>query len=1223
MSSQRPPRSLSELRESSREQLANISPDEYSIRTWISTAKVAFETAERHWREGSHEGRHDKVEEAYLDFKKAAGIMHIITKHHRYAGMQAERQGDHVAFFELQAMLKDAALVNKKVVSWLEEADARLAASSAKSQTSAQRAPPVDTRARQDSVSDLIDGYGSPTRPPTSPPKNSLPPTRPPPITTPSGGQVQTVAERLANLRANGATGMTSFQVANRTTSAVPAPSHSTSTKFRANGTDSSATQIPPAKPPKPVGLSTGRTPPTSPRSTTTELAGESFSERTGSAPPILGQKNGYSATSTENRDTSDLSARLRNLRPSANANVAANVPSASSTYSVDDEPPSPNRFPSLDDFEKQVGSSSAHSSVSASPFFTSTRLDGAGMPASTGKGALLDKETFEREQRERAEQIARLSASLNGQTSSPATSVEPPISTPGPAVQSPRPPPTASSSRSFQIPHSLEVRPLDFFSYLKTSQAESGSGPRVLILDVRTREEYDAGRIRGETVCLEPIILRDGVSSTQIEDALSLSPSYESSLFSARQFYDLVVVYDRSSIALPQAPPTDTTSSAQRALYNLITAIYEREFTKSLKRQPMLLRGGWDAWERHVGAAGSAGTAVQARLATSGDPSDLSSTDVTAKKAENRRAAVLPGRNGSDPSSIQNGFGSSVPSSIPYHAPAARQFTSSSSNYPQSFSKGNGVLASGVVSPRLAMPPVAAQLQRNGSIPEYDPFVPLSSASSHPQSPYKSFGAAYSDGALSPTPIARTRSDLQDSGTYPTSGSMDYSKTSLDYARPSIDYPQIGPRGTPPAGQPLRPHRPAPPPPVPAPHSLVPSVPLTRPPIAKPAPMRSNSSFSSMHIPSYSSAHSQFPTSMNFDDNSLGLTGLKNLGNTCYMNSTIQCLSAAIPFARYFTNGAYRKDINEYNPLGTKGALANAVGELIRALWAQEYSYLAPVTFREAISRVAPQFRSSDQQDAQEFLGFLLDGLHEDCNYVLKKPPAIEMTPEREHDLETLPPQVMSEREWQIYKMRNDSFIVQCFQGQFRNQLRCLTCHKTSTTYNTFMPLSVPIPTHRGLHRVTLMSCLEAFVKDEILDQDDAWHCPRCKKNRKAVKKLSLSKLPPILVIHLKRFSFQGPFSNKIETQVHYPLTGLDLTPFIPPPLMDQKSGSHGSSRRFEYDLFGVTNHYGNLSSGHYTAFIRNRRDWYNIGDSKVSPCDPNLVQSAKSAYILYYALR
>jgi len=149
---------------------------------------------------------------------------------------------------------------------------------------------------------------------------------------------------------------------------------------------------------------------------------------------------------------------------------------------------------------------------------------------------------------------------------------------------------------------------------------------------------------------------------------------------------------------------------------------------------------------------------------------------------------------------------------------------------------------------------------------------------------------------------VPRTRSDLQDLSAYSRGGSGDYSKPSLNYSRPSIDYPQIGSRQAPPVNEALRPHRPAPAPPPPQSQSLVPSVPLTRPPLAKPAPMRSNSSFSSMHLPSYSSSHSQFPTTnMSFDDSMIGLSGLKNLGNTCYMNSTIQCLSAAIPFARYF----------------------------------------------------------------------------------------------------------------------------------------------------------------------------------------------------------------------------------------------------------------------------------------------------------------------------------
>lgn len=72
-----------------------------------------------------------------------------------------------------------------------------------------------------------------------------------------------------------------------------------------------------------------------------------------------------------------------------------------------------------------------------------------------------------------------------------------------------------------------------------------------------------------------------------------------------------------------------------------------------------------------------------------------------------------------------------------------------------------------------------------------------------------------------------------------------------------------------------------------------------------------------------------------------------------------------------------------------------------------------------------------------------MLDGLHEDLNRIQHKPPPVEMTPEREHALETLPPEVASEKEWKIYKMRNDSLIVDLFQGQYRNRLECLTCHK------------------------------------------------------------------------------------------------------------------------------------------------------------------------------------
>lgn len=120
--------------------------------------------------------------------------------------------------------------------------------------------------------------------------------------------------------------------------------------------------------------------------------------------------------------------------------------------------------------------------------------------------------------------------------------------------------------------------------------------------------------------------------------------------------------------------------------------------------------------------------------------------------------------------------------------------------------------------------------------------------------------------------------------------------------------------------------------------------------------------------------------------------------------------------------------------------------------------------------------------------MGVLLDRLHEDLNRVLQKP-VIEPSPEREAKLETLPVQIASEEEWDLYKLRNDSIVVDFFQGQFRNRMECMTCHKTSTTYNTFMYLTLPIPAGRGISKVSLQQCLDAFVHEEVMEKSDAWY--------------------------------------------------------------------------------------------------------------------------------------
>jgi ubiquitin carboxyl-terminal hydrolase 8 len=187
---------------------------------------------------------------------------------------------------------------------------------------------------------------------------------------------------------------------------------------------------------------------------------------------------------------------------------------------------------------------------------------------------------------------------------------------------------------------------------------------------------------------------------------------------------------------------------------------------------------------------------------------------------------------------------------------------------------------------------------------------------------------------------------------------------------------------------------------------------------------------------------------------------------STCYQNSTLQCLSATEPFSTFFRDGRWKRSVNFNNNLGTKGNLASAYSSLISALWQQEYHFIQPLSFRvrpqhasdcslcahaadrvgfeqKSIVKFAPTFDGVDQHDSQEFLAFLLDGLHEDLNRVLIRPEPIPMTPAREAELNTLPTQIAGEKEWQIYKKRNDSLVVDLFQGQYKSRMECLTCHQ------------------------------------------------------------------------------------------------------------------------------------------------------------------------------------
>jgi ubiquitin carboxyl-terminal hydrolase 8 len=319
---------------------------------------------------------------------------------------------------------------------------------------------------------------------------------------------------------------------------------------------------------------------------------------------------------------------------------------------------------------------------------------------------------------------------------------------------------------------------------------------------------------------------------------------------------------------------------------------------------------------------------------------------------------------------------------------------------------------------------------------------------------------------------------------------------------------------------------------------------------------------------------------------------------------------------------GNYRRHLNKENPLGTGGVVVEQFAGLLRQMWNGQDVVVAPYQFKDKVGDFNPQFQGNEQHDSQEFLAFLLDAIHEDLNVARSKSKGRKLVEEPKDD-ESIPEPVRQGMAWEHYKAQNWSVVVDLFQGQLKSKLQCMTCDTTSTTFNPFMYLSLPIPeTRSGFGKrsgtVNLEDCLRKFQEVEILDGDDAWHCPKCKCQRRTAKTLTVAKVPAILLVHLKRFYYQGPFKNKVDTCVDIPLKGLDMGPHLPTHITSLGGGGGIGPNSFVYDLYAVSNHMGTLTGGHYTANVYNgsKQQWYQFDDSRLSACSESSVKVSEELW-------
>lgn len=334
------------------------------------------------------------------------------------------------------------------------------------------------------------------------------------------------------------------------------------------------------------------------------------------------------------------------------------------------------------------------------------------------------------------------------------------------------------------------------------------------------------------------------------------------------------------------------------------------------------------------------------------------------------------------------------------------------------------------------------------------------------------------------------------------------------------------------------------------------------------------------------------------YGSNGRGLTGLKNLGNTCYMNSIIQCISHCTLLTNFFVDGSYRDYLNHEN-IATRGDITDEVSSTLKALWSGQYRSISCKDLKNAVGRYKSSFRGFEQQDSHEFLTILVDWLHEELNEIRVKAPL------KEQNNYNIPDETAANMAWKDYNNSNKSVIVKLFGGQQRSSLQCSACGKESVTFEPFFNLSLPIP--QSSNNCNIMDCFQLYTKPE---QISGWSCPFCKHKKGASKKIDIWKLPPVLVVHLQRFYNDGLWRKRL-TMVDFSVTELNMEGVV-------KSSSPGYSK---FKLYAVSNHYGTMDAGHYTAYCKNPEfnRWFKFDDQDVMEINGNEVRSA-AAYILFY---
>ncbi|XP_074648440.1 ubiquitin carboxyl-terminal hydrolase 22-like [Tubulanus polymorphus] len=354
-------------------------------------------------------------------------------------------------------------------------------------------------------------------------------------------------------------------------------------------------------------------------------------------------------------------------------------------------------------------------------------------------------------------------------------------------------------------------------------------------------------------------------------------------------------------------------------------------------------------------------------------------------------------------------------------------------------------------------------------------------------------------------------------------------------------------------------------------------------------------------------------------ENSTVGLRGLINLGNTCFMNCIVQALTHTPVLRDFFLSDRHNCQMAEES----RQCLVCEMGRLFQEFYSGVRTPHIPYRLLHLVWTHARHLAGYEQQDAHEFLIAALDVLHQHCKGT--------------NGLSSNNPH------------HCNCIIDQIFTGGLQSDVTCQECNNVSTTIDPFWDISLDLgPTDAmilGNHfnsgkggngddlpktfeePTSLVTCLKRFTRPEHLGSSSKIKCSSCHNYQESTKQLTMKKLPVVACFHLKRFEHSTGFHKKISTFVSFP-DELDMTPFMSSSRNNNNGytnqvimeSASGLSSENKYSLFAVVNHSGTIECGHYTCYIRlHKNQWFKCDDHLILKADVNEVLNSEG-YLLFY---